>query len=127
MRVLTNTRSLVWAPSKPDALSAEARPFGAQEFCRPVPGLPCGRRPPTAYAVGYYLASLRDSIWKFADRVRPGYFSFEKSVGVMNTDSTFSTILPPASDSFCTLIHSGSLRKAAQEAVAASRLVCFSR
>jgi len=53
------------------------------------------------------------------------YFNCEKSVGFMNIDSALSTILPAASDSFCALIHSGSLRNSAHEAVAASRLLCF--
>ena len=53
------------------------------------------------------------------------YFSFEKSVGLMNIDSDFSTILPWASDAVCTLIQSGSLKNAAQEAAAPARLLCF--
>src|SRR5262249_14373934 len=53
-----------------------------------------------------------------------GYFSFEKSVGSMNTESTFCTILPFASESAETFFHSGSLRNSSQFLVACSRLAC---
>src|SRR5260370_34995995 len=53
------------------------------------------------------------------------YGSFgEKSVITRNVESTFSTILPLASDLSRTLCHSGSSRKACQLEVAASRLGC---
>jgi hypothetical protein len=52
------------------------------------------------------------------------YLIGEKSVGSMNTDSTLLTILPLASDSFCTFCHSGSLRNSSQFFLAASRLAC---
>ena len=54
-----------------------------------------------------------------------GHFSGEKSVGSMKTESTCWTILPSASDAADTFFHSGSSRKAAQLALAASRLGCF--
>jgi len=52
------------------------------------------------------------------------YFIGEKSVGSMNTDSTLLTILPLASESFCTFCHSGSLPNSFQFCLAASRLAC---
>jgi hypothetical protein len=54
----------------------------------------------------------------------PAYFIGEKSVALINTESTLLTIFPLASDSFCTFCHSGSLPNSAQFFLAASRLAC---
>ena len=66
-----------------------------------------------------------EAIWCFRDLIedfqrRGG----EKSVRERKVDSTFSTSLPLASDLSRAACHSGSLRKASQLALAASRLGC---
>ncbi len=50
------------------------------------------------------------------------YFSFEKSVGSMKTESTWLTIFPLASEAAATFFHSGSLLNSFQCCAAASRL-----
>ena len=83
------------------------------------------RRSATLAEAGFQVVQLLDqeAHVRLACDVH-GYFKGEKSVGSMNTESTCWTILPLASDSAATFFHSGSLRKAAQFALAASRLGC---